>query len=49
MTTFVYDGHGNRVKKSGPHGDTTYIDKLYEINGASTAKYILRVQSVWPW
>ncbi len=40
MTTFVYDGHGNRVKKSGPHGDTTYIDKLYEINGASTAKYI---------
>ena len=44
VSEFVYDGTGNRVKKSGPHGNTTYIDKLFEVNGTSTAKYIFAGQ-----
>ena len=40
VTQFVYDGNGQRVKKSGPNGETLYIGKLYEVNGSSSAKYI---------
>jgi YD repeat-containing protein len=39
-TTFVYDGSGNRVKKSTPSQATIYIGKLYECNGTACSKYI---------
>ncbi len=44
VTEFAYDGNGQRVKKSGPNGDTLYIDKLYEVNGSSKVKYIFAGQ-----
>ena len=39
-TTFVYDGVGNRVKKTGPAGTIVYIGKLYELSGGVPVKYI---------
>jgi RHS repeat-associated protein len=39
-TTFVYDGAGARVKKTGPNGEMVYIGKLYECKEGTCTKYI---------
>ena len=39
-TSFVYDGLGRRVKKSGPSGTTLYIGDLYEISGGIPVSYV---------
>jgi len=38
---FVYDGAGNRAKKSSTFGNMVYIEKLYECRATDCAKYIL--------
>ncbi len=39
-TTFVYDGAGARVKKTGLYGEMVYIGKLYECREGSCSKHI---------
>ena len=39
-TSFVYDGTGQRVKKTGPSGTILYISQLYEVSGGTPVKYI---------
>jgi RHS repeat-associated protein len=42
ITRFLYDGSGNRVKKTGANGTTVYVGKLLECNPSSgtCVKYI---------
>jgi RHS repeat-associated protein len=39
VTTFTYDGDGNRVKKVDPSGTTTYVGGYYEVQGSTVTKY----------
>jgi RHS repeat-associated protein len=39
VTTFVYDGNGNRVKKVDASGTTYYVGGIYEVQGDTVTKY----------